>query len=113
MQSRNGGGELPFTRSPAGDIVRMRPANPQRFSRSALRASMPTRVNGIGTGYYGKSNLQTFEAVCEHCHRTTKLRNYETRLWFSIFFIPVIPLARKQILSQCPICTWHRAVPFA
>jgi zinc-ribbon family len=74
---------------------------------------MPTRVNGIGTGYYGKSNLQAFDGVCEHCHRTTKLQNYETRLWFSVFFIPVIPLARKQILNQCPICTWHRAVPFA
>jgi tetratricopeptide (TPR) repeat protein len=74
---------------------------------------MPTRVNGIGTGYYGKGNLQSFDGVCEHCHRTTKLQNYETRLWFSIFFIPVIPLARKQILNQCPVCTWHRAVPFA
>ncbi|MGE5195164.1 MAG: BTAD domain-containing putative transcriptional regulator [Deltaproteobacteria bacterium] len=73
---------------------------------------MPTRVNGIGTGYYGTSNLQTFDGVCEHCHRAAKLRNYETRLWFSIFFIPVIPLGRKQILSQCPICTWHRAMPF-
>jgi Flp pilus assembly protein TadD len=74
---------------------------------------MPTRVNGIGTGYCGKGNLQSFDGVCEHCHRTTKLQNYETRLWFSIFFIPVIPLTRKQILNQCPICTWHRAVPFA
>jgi Flp pilus assembly protein TadD len=73
---------------------------------------MPTRVNGIGTGYYGTSNLQAFDGVCEHCHRAAKLRNYETRLWFSVFFIPVIPLGRKQILSQCPICTWHRAVPF-
>jgi predicted Zn-dependent protease len=74
---------------------------------------MPTRVNGIGTGYYGASNRQTFDGACEHCHRNTKLQNYETRLWFSVFFIPVIPLGRKQILSQCPICTWHRAVPFA
>src|SRR5258708_28540478 len=41
------------------------------------------------------------------------MKNYETRLWFTIFFVPVIPLVRRQILSYCPSCTWHRAVPFA
>ncbi len=74
---------------------------------------MPTRINGIGTGYYGKSNRQSFEGVCEHCHRSVILQNYETRLWFSIFYLPVIPLDRKQILSHCSSCTWHRAMPFA
>src|SRR5438876_11810023 len=75
--------------------------------------TMPTRINGIGTAYVGTSNLQSFDGVCEHCHRSSKLQNYETRLWFTVFFLPVIPLVRKQILGYCPACTWHRALPFA
>ncbi len=27
--------------------------------------------------------------------------------------VPVIPLARKQILDYCPACTMHKAIPFA
>ena len=74
---------------------------------------MPMRVNGIGSAYIGASNRQVFDGQCEHCHRQVKLQNYETRQWFTIFFVPVIPLVRRQILSYCPSCTWHRAVPFA
>lgn len=72
---------------------------------------MPTRVNGIGTAYHGSSNLQAHDSVCEHCRRGGKLRNYETRLWFTVLFIPVIPLKRYQILNYCPSCTWHQAIP--
>src|SRR5690348_7010045 len=79
----------------------------------ATRGTMPTRVNGIGTSYIGASNRQTFDGACEHCHRQAKLQNYETRLWFTVFFVPVIPLGRRQILSYCPCCTWHRALPLA
>src|SRR5438105_10046607 len=74
---------------------------------------MPARVNGIGTAYHGSSNRQDYDGVCEHCHKSARLQNYETRLWFTIFFLPVIPLERKQILGYCPHCTWHRAMPMA
>ncbi|MFN0050619.1 MAG: tetratricopeptide repeat protein [Planctomycetales bacterium] len=74
---------------------------------------MPTRINGIGTAYIGRGNRQASDGVCESCHRATVLENYETRLWFTVLFIPVIPLTRQQILNYCPICTRHQAVPFA
>ncbi len=72
---------------------------------------MPTTYNGIGTTYYGRKNLRCHAGTCEHCHRQVELQDYETRLWFTIFFIPVVPLGRKQILDYCPSCTRHRAVP--
>ena len=72
---------------------------------------MPTRVNGIGTAYHGVSNLQASDGTCDHCRRPGKLRNYETRLWFTVIFIPLIPLKRFQILNYCPSCTWHQAIP--
>ncbi len=53
---------------------------------------MPGSVNGIGTTYYGKKELRTRTGACERCHKEADLRSYQTRLWFIIFFIPVIPL---------------------
>jgi tetratricopeptide (TPR) repeat protein len=72
---------------------------------------MPTTVNGIGTRYGGKSNVETFFGVCESCHREVQLSNYETKLWFTVFFIPLIPLGKKQIFNYCPSCTRHGAMP--
>jgi tetratricopeptide (TPR) repeat protein len=72
---------------------------------------MPTRINGIGSAYIGQRNLQVQHGVCESCHNAGQMSSYETRLWFTVFFIPVIPLMRQQILNYCPYCTRHRAMP--
>jgi len=72
---------------------------------------MPTTLNGIGTHYYGKKDLETRVGVCEHCGKEATLRTYETRLWFVIVFVPIIPLGKKQILDECSRCTMHRALP--
>lgn len=74
---------------------------------------MPSTINGIGTHYYGKRNREKNAGVCEQCQRQVELENYETRLWFCVIFVPVIPLGRKQILNHCPACTMHQAVPYA
>ena len=74
---------------------------------------MPTTVNGIGTRYVWRSNVQKRTAVCEFCHRGYELTSYDTRLWFVVLYIPVIPLTKKRILDQCPGCSMHRAMPLA
>jgi len=71
---------------------------------------MPSTVNGIGTHYYGKKNLSVRTGACEFCRRVVNLRSYDTRLWFVIVFVPVIPLGRKRVLDQCPSCTKHRVM---
>jgi len=68
---------------------------------------MPVTVNGIGTHYYGKKNLETRPGVCRQCGKGVNLCSYDTRLWFVIVFIPIIPLGRKRILDQCPACRRH------
>src|SRR5437660_5436421 len=68
---------------------------------------MPTTYNGIGTHYYGKRNVQTRPATCPHCQRTVNLISYDTRLWFVVFFIPVIPIGRKRIIDRCTACSRH------
>lgn len=74
---------------------------------------MPTTINGIGTRYYGSSNVQVRLDVCQSCRRSSQLKSYDTRLWFVVVFIPVIPLGRKRILDYCPLCTRHHVVPLA
>ena len=71
---------------------------------------MPTTYNGIGTHYYGKKNVQTRTGVCQICGAQTQLSSYDTRLWFVIVFIPVIPIARKRIVDYCSKCSRHYAI---
>lgn len=68
---------------------------------------MPTTVNGIGTHYYGKKDLSTRTAPCRWCNRVGALESYNTRLWFVVVFIPIIPLGRKRIIDSCPSCRRH------
>jgi len=71
---------------------------------------MPVTYNGIGTHYYGQRNIETRPGVCRQCGRGGNLSSYDTRLWFVIVFIPVIPLGRKRIVDYCPACRRHFAV---
>lgn len=70
---------------------------------------MPTTVNGIGTHYYGRKNRSVRDGICQACNRRGQLESYDTRLYFVVVFIPVIPLGRKRILDECPACRRHWA----
>src|SRR5688500_4342010 len=56
---------------------------------------MPEVVNGCGTWYYGKKNLQQYQGVCRACGAVTTLSSYDTRLYVVIGFIAIIPLRAK------------------
>lgn len=72
---------------------------------------MPSTINGIGTSYLGKKNLEVREGLCQHCGKEAKLSSYDTRLFFVVVFIPVVPLGKKRVFEQCSRCTYHRAMP--
>jgi len=74
---------------------------------------MPHLLNGIGTWYLGKRNLETRTDTCGKCGRTATLSSYDTRLWFLVIFVPVIPLGRKHVLDECSRCRRHAVVPLA
>ncbi|MBN2295568.1 MAG: hypothetical protein JXM70_24270 [Pirellulales bacterium] len=69
---------------------------------------MPGTINGIGTWYYGKRNYRSENGICEFCGQPGRLETYETRLWCVVFFLPIIPLGRKQVIAECPSCRRHR-----
>jgi hypothetical protein len=72
---------------------------------------MPLTINGIGTMYYGKRNPRTHEGICQSCERRVLLVDYETRLFFVVIYVPLIPLGRKQLLNVCPSCRRHKSLP--
>lgn len=71
---------------------------------------MPTTINGIGTNYVGKKNLDVRTDVCGYCGKEAQLSSYDTRLFFVVLFIPVVPLGRRRIIEQCSRCSRHRAM---
>jgi hypothetical protein len=58
-------------------------------------------------GYRGGKRKDFGEAlpmVCPRCHNATTYRWMSVTSWFSLFFIPVVPLKRRDYLV-CPVCT--------
>lgn len=74
---------------------------------------MPYRINGFGTGYYGKANIHRIQGQCDSCKRIETLESYDTQLFITALYVPVIPIGGKRILDSCPSCTTHRAMPLA
>lgn len=72
---------------------------------------MPQVVNGCGTWYYGKRNITTRDDYCEFCNRLATLKSYDTTHCIVILFLPIIPLGKKHIIDECPVCRKHRAMP--
>ena len=71
---------------------------------------MPSRINGIGTWYYGKENLIEFPGVCSQCNRETTLRSYDTTSYITFLYIPIIPLGKKRIGQECSHCRKHSRI---
>jgi hypothetical protein len=49
-------------------------------------------------------------ASCPRCHNEVVLIYAVVTRFFTLFFIPVIPIKRTRMLI-CPICSWRREVP--
>jgi len=72
---------------------------------------VPATINGIGTHYYGGANRSARVDVCKSCGRSATLSSYDTREWFCVLFIPIIPLQKYRILNDCSSCRRHHRVP--
>lgn len=60
-----------------------------------------------GTAYYGKDNLHSQEGECRQCGKQGDLQYYDSIKYFTLFWIPIIPLGKKRILEACPHCKRH------
>lgn len=71
---------------------------------------MPSTINGTGTWYYGKKNVNLNYLRCESCGKEGVFKSYDTTLYFVVLFIPLIPLKKKRVLYECPACRRHRVI---
>lgn len=71
---------------------------------------MPTTYNGIGTRYYGRANEQVWIDECESCAFEGPLSSHDTTLYFTVLYVPILPLGKKRVLARCPRCTQHRSM---
>lgn len=72
---------------------------------------MPQAINGCGTWYYGKKNVNEYQGTCRNCGNHATLKSYDTRLYVIFIFVPIIPLGRKRIIEECGACQRHFVVP--
>ena len=61
---------------------------------------MPRTVNGVGTRHFGQSRYVE--------HKATGEEEFDTTLWFSILWLPIIPLKSYRIRQRA----WPDDVPF-
>jgi Tfp pilus assembly protein PilF len=73
---------------------------------------MPFTLNGIGTSYAGRRNVSAVQGNCSFCGRFVRMSSYDTREFFCIVYIPLIPLRKFRILNSCSICRRHHRIPF-
>lgn len=72
--------------------------------------NLPYTLNGIGTWYYGKKNVHTYQGVCPHCGTYNELTSYDTTKFFVFLLIPIIPLGDKRVIGQCRGCSKHHVM---
>ena len=46
---------------------------------------------------------------CKTCNVITKYKIFRRTIWFTIFFIPMIPASREYYMA-CPMCNWGRQI---
>jgi hypothetical protein len=71
---------------------------------------MPFLINGVGTWYYGQRRMLRVKSLCEFCQALGELESYDTTLYITVLFVPLVPLGHKRILNKCPRCGKHRAL---
>jgi hypothetical protein len=54
---------------------------------------------------------QCVAASCPRCHNEVVLTYLVVTRWFTLFFVPLIPIGGRRRMLICPICSWQREVP--
>lgn len=56
-----------------------------------------------------KDRGEAVPAACPRCHNQTFFHYVSRQRWFSLFFVPVIPISSKHFL-MCPVCSFGLAL---
>ena len=48
---------------------------------------------------------------CSRCNNISDLQFMSSQQWFTLFWISIFPISKKQEFMQCPICHQNYQVP--
>jgi len=57
-----------------------------------------------GWSHFNRREHSLVRDTCRSCGRPGYLRSYTSSKFFTLYFIPVIPLGREKIVQECPHC---------
>lgn len=57
-----------------------------------------------GTGNFNRRNQSIVRCGCSNCGRRDYQRSYTSTRFFTLYFIPVIPLGSQKVLQECQHC---------
>lgn len=63
-----------------------------------------------GEGTYSKRNVRKVNGECESCHFVGPLSHYDGTRFFTLYWLPIIPMGSKRIFDECPKCGNGRAM---
>ena len=57
-----------------------------------------------GWGHFNRRNYSIIRKDCEACGQYGYHQSYESSRFFTLYFIPLIPLGGEKVVSECPHC---------
>lgn len=60
----------------------------------------------FGWGHQKQKYLgEVFQHQCEHCNNNVEWVLHKSSVWFTLFFVPVVPYQNENLVS-CPVCSY-------
>jgi len=63
-----------------------------------------------GTGNFHKRNHAVVRGQCPHCGKIGYKSSFDTTRFFTLYFLPIIPIGRHRILMDCKACDKNWAI---
>jgi hypothetical protein len=64
-----------------------------------------------GWGYFNRRDHSVIRETCPACNEQGHFESYTASKFFTLYFVPVIPLGSEKIISQCPHCKRALTMP--
>jgi hypothetical protein len=63
-----------------------------------------------GWGYFNRRDHSVIRATCQSCGRHSHMPSYTSSRFFTLYFIPLIPLGTQKVIQDCPHCKQARVL---
>ncbi len=64
-----------------------------------------------GWGYFNRRDHNVVRDTCPACNTQGHFKSYTSSKFFTLYFVPVIPLGTEKVISECPHCKRALTMP--